>query len=55
MQCIIGLPIIRGLDPGKLHELYEKLTSQIQVRATMGKVKEIGGFVCAILNKLPNI
>lgn len=55
MQCIIGLSTIHGVDPAKIHEFHEKLTSHIQVLETMGKVKEIGGFVCATLDKLPDI
>lgn len=34
---------------------YGKLASHIQVLETMGKVKEIGGFMRAVLNKLPGI
>lgn len=55
MQCIIGLSTIHGVDPAKIHEFHEKLTSHIQVLETMGKVKEIGGFVRATLDKLPDI
>ena len=55
MQCIIGLSTIHGVDPTKIHESHEKLTSHIQVLETMGKVKEIGRFMCATLNKLPDI
>ena len=55
MQCIIGLSTIHGVDPAKIHEFHEKLTSHIQVLETMGKVKEIGGFMCATLDKLPDI
>ena len=38
-----------------LNSFHEKLTSHIQVLETMGKVKEIGGFVRATLDKLPDI
>lgn len=55
MQCIIGLSTIHGVDPAKIHEFHEKLTSHIQVLETMGKVKEIGGFVRATLDKLSDI
>ena len=55
MQCIIGLSTIHSVDPAKIHEFHEKLTSHIQVLETMGKVKEIGGFVRATLDKLPDI
>jgi len=55
MQCIIGLSAIHGVDPAKIHEFHEKLTSHIQVLETMGKAKEIGGFVRATLDKIPDI
>ena len=55
MQCIIGLSTIHGVDSAKIHEFHEKLTSHIQVLETMGKVKEIGGFVHATLDKLTDI
>ena len=55
MQCIIGLSTIHGVDPAKIHEFHEKLTSHIQVLETMGKIKEIGGFVRGTLDKLPDI
>ena len=55
MQCIIGLSAIHGVDSAKIHEFHEKLTSHIQVRETRGKAKEIGGFVRATLDKIPDI
>ena len=55
MQCSNGLSTIHGVDPAKIHEFHEKLTSHIQVLETMGKVKEIGGFMRATLDKLPDI
>ena len=55
MQCIIGLSAIHGVDPAKIHEFHEKLTSHIQVLETMEKIKEIGGFVRGTLDKLPDI
>ena len=55
MQCIIGLSTIHGVDPAKIHEFHAKLTSHIQVLETMGKIKEIGGFVRAMLDKLCDI
>ena len=55
MQCIIGLSTIHGLDPAKIHIFHEKLTSHIQVLENMGKVKEIGGFMHATLDKLPDM
>ena len=55
IQCIIGLSTIHGVDPAKIHELHEKLTSHVQVLETMGQAKEIGGFVRATLDELPDI
>lgn len=55
MQCVIEMSAIHDVDPAKIHEFHEKLTSHIQVLENMGKVKEIRGFVRATLNKLPDI
>ena len=55
MQCIIALPTIQGSQPVKIHEFYEKLSTNIQTLETMGKVKEINGYVRGTLDKLPSI
>ena len=55
MQCIIGLSMVHDAHPAKIHDFCEKLTSHIQVLETMGKVKEIRGFVRVTLDKLPGI
>ena len=55
MQCIIGLSTIHSVDPAKIQEFHEKLTSHTQILATMGKAKEMGRFVRATLYKLPDI
>lgn len=55
MQCIIGLFTIHDVDPAKINEIHEKLTSHRHVLKTMAKVKEIGGFIHATLDKLPDI
>ena len=55
MQCVIGLPTVYGTQPAKIHDFYGKLSSHIQVLETMGKVKEIGGFVRVTLDKLPGV
>ena len=41
MQCIIALPTIQGSQPARIHEFYEKLSSNIQALDTMGKLREI--------------
>ena len=55
MQCIIALPTIQGSQPPRIHEFYEKLSSNIQALDTMGKLREINGYVRVTLDKLPGI
>lgn len=45
MQCIITLPTIQGSQPTRILEFYEKLATNIQALDTMGKIKEINGYV----------
>lgn len=46
--------IVRN-QPVLEQSFYGKLASHIQVLETMGKVKETGGFVHVMLNKIPGI
>ena len=39
----------------KIHDFYEKLVTQFQALATMGKLKEINRYVRLKLDKLPII
>lgn len=55
IQCIMGLPKVQVADPGKVYKFYETLASHVQTLETLGKLKEIGGFVRATLDKLPAI
>lgn len=55
MQCIITLPTIQGSQPTRILEFYEKLATNIQALDTMGKIKEINGYVRVTLDKLPGI
>lgn len=55
MQCIIAWPTIHGSHPVKIHHFYEKLATNIQALETMGKIKEINGYVRVTLDKLPSI
>ena len=55
MQCFIGLPIVHGTQPAEIRYFYGKLSSHIQALETMGKVKEIGGFVRLTLDKLSGV
>ena len=55
IQCIMALPIITGTNPTKINEFYEKLVTNIQTLESMGKEKDIRGYVRLTLNKLPGI
>ena len=55
MQCIIALPTIQGSQPLRIHEFYEKLSSNIQALDMMGKLREINSYVQVTLEKLPGI
>jgi hypothetical protein len=55
IQCILGLPKLHGTEPAKVHKFYETLASHVQTLETLGKLKEIGGFVRGTLDKLPGI
>ena len=46
---------MQGSQPARIHEFYEKLTSNIQALDTMGKLREINGYVRVTLDKLPGI
>ena len=54
-QCIIALPTVHGSQPVKIHEFYEKLATNVQALETMGKIKEMNGYVRVTLDKLPSI
>ena len=55
MQCIIALPTIQGSQPVKIHEFYGRLVTNDQALETMGKIKDINGYVRVTLDKLPGI
>jgi len=55
MQYIMGLPVIPGTNPARISEFYEKLVTNIQTLESMGKEKEIRGYVRPTLEKLPGI
>ena len=45
IQNIISLPHINRVNLYKIHEFTEKLLGNVQVLKTMGKLKEINGYV----------
>ena len=55
IQSIIGLPVISGKNPARICDFYEKLVTNIQTLESMGKEKEIRGYVRLTLDKLPGI
>ena len=52
---IMNLPRITGSSPRKVWEFYETLITNIQPLETMGKLKEINGYVRMTLDKLSGI
>ena len=55
VQQIISLQTVRGTQPGKIHEFYETLVTNVHALETLGKIKEINGYVRVTLDKLPDI
>ena len=55
IQCIMSLPIITRNNVFKIHDFYEKLVTHLQALDTMGKLKEINGYVRMTLEELPAI
>ena len=45
IQEIIALPILNQTISSRIHEFYEKLTTNVQSLDTMGKLNEIKGYV----------
>ena len=51
----MGLPAISGASPVKTHQFYEALSFNVQARDTLGKLKEVKGYVRMSIDKLPGI
>ena len=47
------MPVITGTNPTKINEFYKKLVTNIQTLESMGKDKDIRGYVGFTLHKLP--
>ena len=45
IQSLISLPTITGSNPYKVNEFYKKLVTHVEALDTMGKLKEIKGYV----------
>ena len=55
IHCIMGLPVITRTNPTRINEFYEKMVTNIQTLESMGKEKDIRGYVRLTLHKLPGI
>ena len=55
IQCIMGLPVITRTNPRIINEFYEKMVTNIQTLESMGKEKDIRGYVRLTPHKLPGI
>ena len=49
IQSITALPTVQGSQPARVHDFYEKLATNVQALDTMGKIKEIDGYVRVLL------
>ena len=55
IQNIMGLPVISGANPARIHQFYEALLFNVQALETLGKLKEVNGYVRMSIDKLPGI
>lgn len=55
VQNIMGLPVISGANPAKIHQFYEALSFNVQALETLGKLREVNGYVRMSIDKLPGI
>ena len=55
VQNIMGLPVINGTQPWKIHDFYKKLLFNVQALETLGKLTEINGYVRMSIDKLEGI
>lgn len=46
---------IHGSRPRKIHEFYQKLMSNVQLLETLGKLKDVNGYVRTTTNKLEGV
>ena len=55
MSKTMSLPQINNANRQKIHDFLEKLLCSVQVLDTMGKIKEMNGYVRLTLDKLQGI
>ena len=51
----MSLPVTQGANPNKILEFYETLLPNLQALETMGKIREVNGYVRMTLDKLKGI
>lgn len=54
-QSIIALPVVKGTNPSKIHNFYNKLLPSVQALESLGKLNEISGYTRLTLDKLEGI
>ena len=52
---ILALPHIPGSQPARIEDFYGKLLSNVQELETLGKLREISGYVQMMIHKLVGI
>ena len=52
---IMSLPVIQGANPNKILKFYETVLPNLQALETMGKIREVNGYVRMTLDKLEGI
>ena len=55
IQNIMGLPVITGPHPVKIHDFCKQLVYKVQSLETLGKLKDVAGNVKSVLDKLKGI
>ena len=54
-KMLMSLPQINNANPQKIHNFSKKLLCSVQALDTMGKIKEMNGYVKVTLDKLHGI
>ena len=54
-KMLMSLPQINNANPQKIHNFSKKLLCSVQALDTMGKIKEMNGYVKVTLDKLQGI
>lgn len=51
----MGLPVINGSQPAKVHDFYKTLLFNVQSLETLGKLEKVNGTARSVLEKLKGI